>query len=146
MKKLITLFLSLFIFTYGHAQNVEIEKKIRQIEKERIGAILKKDTAALSGIWGVEYFANRPAGFISPRNEVLQLILKDTLSLVSYKSVIEQIIIRNNFVITMGSEIVIPSGNNPNAGKLLNRRFTHVWSNEDGKWRLIARHANIMCE
>ena len=146
MKKIITLFLSAFIFIYAHSQNIDIENKIREIEKERIAAILKKDTAKLSHIWGVEYFANRPAGFISPRNKVLELILKDTLSLESYKSEIEQIIVRNGFVITMGSEIVMPTGNNPNAGKLLNRRFTHVWSNEDGRWRLIARHANILCK
>lgn len=86
MKKLASLFVLLFILICGHAQNAETEKKIRQIEKERIAAILKKDTAVLSGIWGTEYFANRPAGFISPRNKVLELILKDTLSLESYKS------------------------------------------------------------
>ena len=146
MRKLILLSLLFISFENVYSQNTETETKIRKVEKDRIAAILKKDTAALSKIWGKEYFANRPAGRISPRNKVLELILKDTLNLTTYNSQIEQIIIRSNIVVTMGSEIVMPGGNNPNAGKMLNRRFTHIWTKEDGEWRLLARHANIMCE
>ncbi len=145
MKKIIITSLSFLTFNCVYSQNEKIEIEIRQIEEKRIGAILKKDTVALSKIWATDYFANRPAGLISPREKVLELILKDTLSLVSYESVLEQMIIKNNYVITMGSEIVLPSGNNPNAGKILNRRFTHIWSKENGNWRLTARHANLMC-
>jgi len=37
----------------------------------------------------------------------------------------------------MGNETVAPSGNNPNAGKTLKRRYTHIWSKENDNWILI---------
>ena len=42
----------------------------------------------------------------------------------------------------MGSELVIPAQRAPNAGKSINRRYTNIWMNKDGKWRLTVRHAN----
>jgi hypothetical protein len=146
MKKLVMTPLFLLILICSYSQNPKIENEIRQIEEKRVSAIVKRDTAALSKIWAPDYFANRPAGRISPRDKVLELIVTDTLNLTSYKSEIEQIIVKPTFVITMGSEIVTPAGRNPNAGKILKRRFTHIWSNEDKNWRLLARHASILCE
>ena len=40
----------------------------------------------------------------------------------------------------MGSEQVT----NAPDGPVLLRRFTNVWRAEDGSWRLIVRHANIL--
>lgn len=45
----------------------------------------------------------------------------------------------------MGSEIVVPARGAPNAGISLKRRYTNVWMNQDGKWRLTVRHANNVC-
>jgi hypothetical protein len=44
----------------------------------------------------------------------------------------------------MGGETIQPIGNAPQAGQTVQRRFTHVWKNEEGVWRLVARHANII--
>lgn len=93
-----------------------------------------------------EYCANRPLGVVSTREKVLELVLTDSISFSSYKFEIEHIIIKKNFVITMGNDTVEPRGNNRNAGQTLKRRYTHIWSKENGNWLLIARHANIVCQ
>jgi hypothetical protein len=49
-------------------------------------------------------------------------------------------------VVVMGSEVVVPAPGAPNADKSLKRRYTNVWMNRDGKWRLTVRHANNVCE
>jgi len=46
-----------------------------------------------------------------------------------------------SFVIIMGLETVQPIGD---AGRIIKRRFTNVWKNEAGTWRLFARHANVI--
>jgi len=146
MRKFITTSLSLLIFTCSYSQNEKIEKAIRQLEENRVAAFLKKDTAALLKMWAPDYFVNRPAGIVSTRDKILELVLTDTISFSSFKSEVEYISIRSNFVISMGNETITPSGNNPNAGKTLKRRFTHIWSKDDGNWRLLARHANFICQ
>lgn len=146
MKKIITAFYSLLIFFLGYSQDKEIEKEVRQMEKERVSAFMTKDTAALLKIWAPDYFVNRPAGVVSTRDQVLGMVLSDTISFKNLEFEIEKIVVKKNFVIVMGSDTADPGEKSPYAGKILHRRFTHIWSNESGAWRLLARHANILCE
>ena len=146
MKKVIITSLSVLIFICGYSQNEKIEKEIRQLEEKRVAAFLKKDTAALLRMWTPDYFVNRPAGLVSTRDKVLELVLTDTISFTSFKSEVEYIRVKSNLVISMGNETITPSGNNPDAGKTLKRRFTHIWTKDNGNWRLLARHANLVCQ
>jgi len=144
MKKFIVTSIAFLIFICGYSQNEKIENEIRQLEEKRTVAFLKKDTTALLRMWAPEYFVNRPAGLVSKRDKILELVLTDTISFTSMKSEVEYIYVKSNFVISMGNETITPSGKNANAGKTLKRRFTHVWSKDDGKWKLLARHANVV--
>ena len=51
------------------------------------------------------------------------------------------------FVFIMGLETVEPVADAPSAGlvagQTVKRRFTNIWKNEGGAWRLFARHANV---
>ena len=146
MKKIIITCLSLLIFVCSYSQNEKIEKEIRLLEEKRVTAFLKKDTAALLRMWASDYFVNRPAGLVSTRDEILELVLTDTISFTSFRSEVEYIRVKSKFVISMGNETITPSGNNPDAGKTLKRRFTHIWTKDNGNWRLLARHANFVCQ
>ena len=48
----------------------------------------------------------------------------------------------------MGLETLTPLSDAPSAGlaagRVTRRRFTNIWKNEGGTWRLYARHANVM--
>ena len=58
---------------------------------------------------------------------------------------IETIAFQGDTAIVMGKETVKPDGKAPGAGQTILRRYTNVWMKRDGKWLLIARHANIIC-
>ena len=58
---------------------------------------------------------------------------------------IESIQVHGDTAIAMGNEVVVPSGTSPGAGATIRRRYTDIWMNRDGAWRLIARHANVIC-
>ena len=146
MKKLIITYFSVFIFFCSYSQNEKIEKEIRQMEEKRVSALLIKDTAALLKIYSPDYVVNRPIGIVSTKEKLIERIVADSLSFNSYKFEMEKIIIKNNLVITMGNETVEPRGKNRDAGKTLKRRYTHIWSKENGNWVLIVRHANILCQ
>jgi ketosteroid isomerase-like protein len=146
MKKLIITSLSLLIFFCSYSQNEKIEKEIRQMEEKRVSALLAKDTAALLKIYSPDYAVNRPIGILSTRDKSIERIVADSLSFISYKFEMENLIIKNGLAITMGNETVQPTGKNRDAGKTLKRRYTHIWSKENGNWVLIVRHANILCQ
>lgn len=146
MKKLITTFFSFLIFFCSYSQYKKIEKEIREMEEKRASALLKKDTAALLKIYSPDYAVNRPIGILSTRDKSIERIVADSLSFISYKFEMEKIILKNGLVITMGNETVQPMGKNRDAGKTLQRRYTHIWSKENGNWVLIVRHANILCQ
>ena len=46
-------------------------------------------------------------------------------------------------VVIMGEEVVHPIDNAPNAGKTVRRRFTDIWKNIDGVWKLAIRQATV---
>lgn len=146
MRKIIITSVTLLFFACSYSQNEKTEKEIRRLEEQRVTAFLKKDTAALLRMWAPDYFVNRPAGIVSTRDKILELVLTDTISFSSFKSEVEYINVKPDFVISMGSETITPSGNNPNAGKTLKRRFTHIWSKDKDRWILLARHANFLCQ
>jgi hypothetical protein len=44
----------------------------------------------------------------------------------------------------MGLEILKPQADSQNAGKTVNRRFTNIWTRENGTWKLTVRQATII--
>ena len=148
MKKIILLPVSLLIFLCSYSQNEKIETEIRQMEEKRAAAALKQDTVALMKLWASDYFVNRPAGMVSTRDKILELVLTDTISFSSFKTEVEYIRVKSDFVISMGNETVTGRVNSPSpiAGKTVKRRFTHFWIKENGNWVLFARHANYLCQ
>ncbi len=116
------------------------------MEEKRVSAFIIKDTAALLKIYAPDFVVNRPIGIVSTREKTIERIVADSLSFSSYKFEMEKIVIKKNLVITMGNETVEPRGKNRDAGKTLKRRYTHIWSKENGNWVLIVRHANILCQ
>jgi hypothetical protein len=51
--------------------------------------------------------------------------------------------VRGDTVVIMGEEIVDPIANTPNAGKTVRRRFTDIWKNVDGVWKVTIRQATV---
>lgn len=49
--------------------------------------------------------------------------------------------IRAGMVVMMGEETMPPAPAGPDAGKIVRRRFTDLWSDQNGRWQLVARQA-----
>ena len=104
--------------------------------------MLRGDLAAMDKYWTEDFIVNNPFNEIDHADRIRD-------GRVSYASFIresEAIKVHGNTVIVMGKEIVVPKGNSPQAGKTINGRYTNVWMKRDGQWRLIARHASVICD
>jgi len=68
---------------------------------------------------------------------------------VTYSSFVreaETVLVHGDTVIVMGRETVVPKGESPGAGQTINRRYTNIWMKREGRWRLVARHASVICQ
>ena len=148
MKKPFLLAVALTIITTCLAsgqsvkQDAAIEQEIRKLELAHADAILRGDLVALDKLWTEDFIVNNPFNEIDKADR----IRTGAVTYSSFVRVPELVVIHGNTVIVMGREIVVPKGNFPDAGKTINRRYTNIWMNREGKWRLVARHASVICQ
>ena len=142
MKSVLLTIAAAFLVTATVAQNDSIENAIRALEKAESQAVLKHDTTTLESIWSDNFTVNLPYNSVGTRKR------GDRINL-HYSRLdrnIEKIIVNSDdLVITMGNEVINREAPMTAAGQTLTRRFTHVWVRSNGKWQLIARHANFIC-
>ena len=145
--RLIYLAVVLAVFVPGSAsaqsvkQKAKIEQEIRRLDLAHADAILRGDLAALDKLWTEDFKVNNPFNQIDRADRI-------RTGAVTYSSFIrdpETVLIHGDTVIVMGREIVVPKGSSPDAGKTINRRYTNIWMKRSGQWRLIARHASVIC-
>ena len=118
-----------------------IEQEIRRLDLAHADAILRGDLAALDKLWTKDFKVNNPFNEIDKADRIRN-------GAVTYSSFIrepESVLVHGDTVIVMGREEVVPKGNSPDAGKTINRRYTNIWMKRQGRWRLIARHASVIC-
>lgn len=141
MKKITATAVLAFSFFQVFAQNEAIEAEIRKLEEMEVKAVLAKDSATLLKLWDAAYVVNAPDNTINfaGKTTLDRPVMRATRS--SFTRNVEEVIIRESVVITMGSEIVTPAADQ----QTIKRRYTNVWMKTGNTWKLIARHANIIC-
>ncbi|HEX6891721.1 MAG TPA: nuclear transport factor 2 family protein [Chryseolinea sp.] len=130
-----------FVFGQSEQEKIAIEQEVKKLDLEHADAVLRGDQAAMNKYWTEDFIVTNPFNEIDQADRIKK-------GIVTYSSFIRQseaIRVHGNTVIVMGKETVVPKGNSPDAGKTINRRYTNIWMIRDGKWRLIARHANVIC-
>lgn len=64
----------------------------------------------------------------------------------SAERIIEQVMIHDGVVVTLGHKVVIPIDNAPMAGQTITRRCTNIWVREGDMWRMFSRHCSNILE
>lgn len=122
-------------------EKVAIEQEVRKLDLEHADAVLRGDQVAMNKYWTEDFIVNNPFNEIDQADR----IKKGTMTYASFVRQAEAVKVHGNTVIVMGKEIVVSKGTSPDAGKTINRRYTNIWMMRDGKWRLVARHASVIC-
>ncbi len=149
MIKNTLLAIAVFLFVPGLAaqnDNDLLREEIRKLEMAHAAAIFNGDAEALDSLMDDDVTVNHPTNrIVKEKKELLDLIRQGIIRYTSFERYPETFLFFKDMVIVMGSEIVVPARGAPNAGISLKRRYTNVWMNQDGKWRLTVRHANNVC-
>src|ERR1043166_8880462 len=113
------------------------EDEVRQIEEECRLAFLAGDIERLRKMWADDFAVNSPLNRINSGEQVLDLLQRGIIRHESMEQTIERIARHGDVVVVMGQDVV----RNPGASAVIQRRFTNVWRDEGGAWKLIARQA-----
>lgn len=146
MKPLLILLLAA-LPSVVHAQAPDVEAEVRRLEGEEHQAMLRADAPRLQEIWAPNFMVNAPFNRVTMGSqEVVDLVEAGAIAYASFERDVESVLVEGDLAVTMGSETVVPTGGHPEAGETLRRRYTNVWMRQEGTWRLVARHANVVCD
>ncbi|MGI9102588.1 MAG: nuclear transport factor 2 family protein [Terriglobales bacterium] len=119
------------------------EEIVRKLSNEESAAFLRRDSKALARLWSDDLVVTNPLNKFVNKHQVLEMIRSGFLVITSYSRHVEYAQSYGDIVILAGA---VWGGRMPNAGQSEKLRFTAIWRNENGTWREIARHANIVRE
>jgi Domain of unknown function (DUF4440) len=126
------------------------EDHVRSLDDDERVAALERDVAALERLWSEDFAVNAPNNrVVVGRGNVLDAFVgSGVINFSRFDRQIEFVRADREYIIIMGLETVEPMNDAPAAGlvagETVERRFTNIWKNEDGTWRLFARHANLI--
>jgi ketosteroid isomerase-like protein len=147
MKRLILLAMACATVLTGSAsaqspkRQATVEQEIRRLDLAHADAVLRGDQAAMDKLWTEDFIVNNPFNEIDKADR----IRTGAVTYSSFVRVAESVVIHGETAIVMGRETVVPKGTSPEAGKTINRRYTNIWMKREGGWRLVARHASVIC-
>ena len=146
MKKNIVTVCLFFCSQYLFAQNAAVETEINNLEQNEVQAVLSKDTVTLKKLWDKDFVVNNPENKIvlAKSNPLDRPVLQNQRT--SFTRVVEKIIINGNIAISMGRETVVSMNDASKTEQNVERRYTNIWMKKDVSWKLIARHANKICQ
>ncbi len=146
MKKFIIISCLCFCGYNLFAQDKTIETEIKNLEQNEVQAVLNKDTITLKKLWDKDYVVNNPENKIvlAKLNSVDRPVLQKQRT--SFTREVEKIIINGDIAISMGKETVVSIEDASKSGQTIERRYTNIWMKKDGSWKLVARHANKICQ
>ena len=116
------------------------EQEIRTLEEQGRLAFLAGDTATLDAMWDSRLLVNSPLNVVNDKAKVLDLLGKGLIRHTRDDVEIEHITRYGDVVAVMGRDTV----DGPPSNTLTYRRFTNIWQLQNGAWRMIARHAQVI--
>jgi hypothetical protein len=116
------------------------QQDILALEEQARVAFLGADIPTLDAMWADGFIVNSPLNVINDKARVIELLRAGRIRHGSYDVEIEHMSRHGDVVVVMGHDSVDGPPDNVRA----HRRFTNVWQLQDGGWRSIARHAQVV--
>jgi ketosteroid isomerase-like protein len=122
------------------------EDALRQLDQLGARAVLEADVETLGRLYAPDHLLHfAPAGVVRTRQQVLDDVRDKRVLYTSFSRVTEHASLHGDVGVTIGSEVAVPRAGHPAhpEAKRVDRRYTHIWRNDEGRWRLLVRHVNV---
>ena len=122
-------------------QRSRVEQAIRQLDNERIQAQIGADAVALNRIYADDFIGVGPSGTVRTKAQVISDFTSGDLKFQSITTDEVQVRVYGNTAVETGRSTM--TGQDKGKDVPRDTRFTRVWVNQRGRWRLVANHYSI---
>jgi ketosteroid isomerase-like protein len=123
-----------------------LKNQLRALDQQAAKAILKRDEKLIARFFTEDSITNNPRnGQTFGSKGVIEAARMGVIDYHSFERNEESVQVYGNTAILMGSETVVWRGKDGQPGETVRRRYTNVWMKQGREWRIVARHANIIC-
>jgi ketosteroid isomerase-like protein len=128
----------------GKTLDAGAEAAVRRASAGEVEALLGNDTARLADLWSDDMVVTNPLNKFVSKRQVLGMVRSGVLSFTAYDRTIEYAHVYGDTVILAGNETVTWGSRMPHGGTTERLLFTAIWMKQAGRWREVARHANVL--
>src|ERR1043165_5388884 len=131
----------------GHEQSASkdqrsnVEQAIRRLDDARIQAQVHADKTALDRIYADDFIGVGPSGTVRTKPQVIADFTSGDLKFQSITTAEVQVRVYGNTAVETGLSTM--TGQDKGKDVPRDTRFTRVWVNQRGRWRLVANHYSI---
>lgn len=142
----LSLFLPLSV-VYAQTPASSAESEIRRLEAEQVEFLMTNRVEEMMKYWDANLMVNNPFNVV--QDGATGPIQTGVLTYSRFERNIDKVLLHDSVIVVMGNELVIPktapTGSSHDTTQPINRRFTNIWMQKEGKWIMIARHASNVC-
>jgi uncharacterized protein (TIGR02246 family) len=122
----------------GIKDTKSVEQIIRKLDNERIQAQIHADATALERIYADDFIGVGPSGTVRTKRQVISDFTSGDLRFQSITTDDVRVRVYGNAAVETGRSTM----NGHDKGKEVphDTRFTRVWVEQHGRWRLVANH------
>lgn len=120
------------------------EASLRAADELQRTAVAGGDVQVLRTFMHPQYRVNAPTNRVMTREDILSMFERGLIKAEPVQRTVEAAIVSGTTGLVMGRETLVPPSGSPLAksfgGRPLLRRFTNVYTFENGRWWFLARH------
>lgn len=126
------------------------QEELRALDERLRVIVVAGDAEAMRARAHPALRVNAPNGQVIDRDALLALLEAGDIATERFERVIEAITVTGDVGVVMGREILEPRASSLRGREFgtgaLNRRYTNIYLRENGEWRFLARHANVVSQ
>jgi hypothetical protein len=118
------------------------EASLLTADARQLSAVAAADASTIDRISHPNLRVNAPNGRVVTRQDFLQAVGSGHIQNEIAERIPESVTITGDIGVVMGRETGTVAG----SATRVNRRYTNVYLRENGAWRMLVRHANVVAE
>lgn len=152
---LFLLVLKIIPMTSLHAQSANlidsdnpVVAEVLAINERMNDAVLAGDVSVFKKILSDDLVMNDPRNNISSKQDLLGLYASGSNVYREVSATVDYAKVHDDIVVVMGTESTVfetpPSGSSWRPGDTISRRYTNIYRNEAGSWKLIVKQSTVI--
>ena len=142
------LIMATLLLTANAGPSVGDEASLRAIDEHQRSLIAARDAAGMERLADPDLHINAPTNKVLKGTQLIGMMKSGAVAAEDFVRTPEVVTISGDIGIVMGRERFTATAGSDSGNmfgtRALDRRYTNIYRWKDGRWRFLARHANVV--